>query len=253
MHPRLWWLALLVFAPPACAQPPVELVGQPELACAAPGAGESGCATQRTAPSGQDINAPPNGFAKLEILPAQGDERGEGFYVFGVAPLAGAAPYLAFAPAGGLSEARSWEFFTGRGLSGSVNWVSYGRWQSHGADGAPWSPGKRAALFAADEPAGSCTGYDVDWSLGLRRWLVLYSCGSEVRVRVAGAPWGPWSDATVIASGAGGTGAVLMAEESPPQPAASAWRLTTLYWQGVAGADGSRPVFRATLRQEGGD
>jgi hypothetical protein len=69
--------------------------------------------------------------------------------------------------------------------------------------GGPWKPPGQPELFPATDRESRCVGeFSVTWNRALQVWLLLYNCTQgTVVARIARAPWGPWSDATVILSG----------------------------------------------------
>ena len=90
--------------------------------------------------------------------------------------------YLACAPLGSVAQQNAWHFLTGLDSRGNPQWT---------AD-------QRAAIALFDQPqVGELSVMRVE-SLGL--WVLLYNAGSPrgINARVAVAPWGPWSNVTVI-------------------------------------------------------
>jgi hypothetical protein len=251
---RFWaiGLSLSILCGSCFAQPPVELVGPTEHVCAA---AENDLCSSLLKPhasasmGGLQGNAKvrPRGFESAYAVASHEDERGDGFYVFGQGQGASAGPYLAFAPKDGLQFPRSWEFFTGRGLSGSTNWVGADRWQTHSNAAGDWDPGARAKLFTS---VGNCSGFQVEWNAQLGRWLMLYGCGGGTAVRVALHASGPWSDATVLTENEESPGPGLMVGLAGAGPFKLGSRTTIIYWNVIAGAAARPQIMRAVLRQE---
>lgn len=246
-----------IFSSVSFAQPPVMLAGPPEPICetdlhldvhgSCPMLPLAGGAI--VIGGAEDVAVlKPKGFEVVYAVAAQDDERGEGFYVFGEVAGRNNAPYLAFAPKGGLAVPESWEFFTGRGLSGSVNWVGFNRWQRHTDADGMWNPGEKAKVFS---PEKLCGKFQVEWNVPLGRWLMLYDCGGAAWVRVAQQPSGPWSGPTMIADASENGGRILLPNLDAAGPADTNSRSTAIYWGVSLGYDGHYQVMRAVLRQEG--
>lgn len=260
--PRLGALAVLSMfcAPASYAQPPAEMVGQAQVACVPADwhadlvAQCPGLPSQHSAEPESLPKLRPHGFDHVVAAPAREDERGEGFYVFGETRNNHAGPYLAYAPIAALDETRQWEIFTGRGLSGSVNWVSAHRWQNHLDESGNWSPGAKATVFAPDEAAGLCGNYQAEWNGGLRRWLMFYNCGGDGRVRVAAKAWGPWSDPVVV-FGSGGefSAPKFIVSENVAADGAQGFRDTRIFWLVIGGKAARTSVLSVVLRQEGAE
>ncbi len=127
-----------------------------------------------------------------------------GVFVFGVPRYRASIPYLAYAPAQTFSDPSTWRFFTGRDSSGQPSWVTAAAWNHGSADLVHWNPPAHAELFTAGSSADSCVGeLSVSWSPQLGRWLMLYACRGQVLIRMAQAPWGPWSQPIAILSNDG--------------------------------------------------
>ena len=256
---RFWAIAafLAILSGSCFAQPPVELVGPAEQVCAS-GLhldGNTSCLPLPLARSTtfrgeikERGSSWPKGFEVAHAVVSQDDERGEGYYIFGEVVGKGGAPYLAFAPKDELLIPGSWEFFTGRGLSGSINWVGFDRWQMHTDADGTWNPGERAKVFS---PEKACRGFQVDWNERLSRWLMLYGCGDAALVRVALKPSGPWSEPTLIADAAEANGPILLPNLDAIGSAEAGSRSTTIYWAVTFGHDARYQVMRAVLRQVG--
>ncbi|HEX6738070.1 MAG TPA: DUF4185 domain-containing protein, partial [Vicinamibacteria bacterium] len=124
-------------------------------------------------------------------LPA---EQRLGTYVFAVPRYRGSVPYLAYAPPGALHDPPSWKFLVGLRADGTPSWTSEEVWKRGSQQ--PWVPPGQPELFAGDRCLGE---FSVTWNGALKMWLMLYNCYPRgIVARVAHAPWGPWSDGTVI-------------------------------------------------------
>jgi len=129
-------------------------------------------------------------------LPA---EQRLGTYVFAVPRYRKSIPYLAYAPPGTLGDPSSWLFFLGRKPDGRPSWTSSEVWMRGSRN--PWIPPGTPELFPATRQEDRCVGeFSVTWNSALRVWLLLYNCGPDILARIARAPWGPWSEPTVILS-----------------------------------------------------
>jgi len=125
------------------------------------------------------------------------DEQRIGTYVFAAPRYRASVPYLAYAPPGELENPSSWLFFVGRRADGQPSWTSSDVWMR--GIGGPWKPPGQAELFPATDRESRCVGeFSVTWNRSLQVWLLLYNCTQGIVARIARAPWGPWSDATVI-------------------------------------------------------
>jgi hypothetical protein len=125
-----------------------------------------------------------------------------GIYVFGVPHYRHSVPYLAYAPPGAIGDPTRWMFFTGLKDDGQPSWTSRERWELRGRDVPP--PG-HPDLFDARDCDRHVGEFSITWNRALHVWLLMYqNCnpagrgGQVVVVRVAAAPWGPWSDASVL-------------------------------------------------------
>ena len=130
--------------------------------------------------------------------------------VYGAPCYRASTPYLAVVPAGSVEDLASWQYFSG---------------ESGGTPSFSSSPSDAIPVFdAASEKLHdptACTGargatnvgcvgeMSVAFDSPLQKWVMLYNCfdpggGNDieggVRVRLADAPWGPWSDPTVLFS-----------------------------------------------------
>jgi|GEM_PF-1345249 len=153
----------------------------------------------------------PNGFVYasavntrlLADLPA--DQR-LGVFVFGVPRYRASIPYLAFASAQSFADPASWHFFSGLDANGQPEWVTSDAWQQHPATPNVWNPPGEPELFAANSNADRCVGeLSVTWNSALGKWLMLYGCWQGMVVRIASAPWGPWSaPVTILGRNSGG-------------------------------------------------
>ena len=256
---RLWVTAVFIFVLTVAgfAQPPVELVGPSEQVCSTDLhlVGDNSCpsfplamATTHLGVINDGAWSRPRGFEVAHAVASRDDERGEGYYIFGEVAGKGGAPYLAFAPKGELLIPGTWEFFTGRGLSGSTNWVGFGRWQLHTDAEGSWNPGDRARVFS---PEQGCGGFQVDWNAPLGRWLMLYGCGSAAWVRVSQKPSGPWSEPTLIDDAVESGGPILLPNSDTMGPAVAGSRSTIIYWSVSLGHGARYQAMRSVLRQDG--
>ena len=128
-----------------------------------------------------------------------------GTYVFGVPRYRHSVPYLAYAPAGRLADPSAWQFFVGRKPDGQPRWVTNAVWNGNTGGLSSLSPPGQPELFAASEKDRCVGEFSVTWNRALHVWLLMYqNCnpsglgGQVVVVRVAAAPWGPWSDASIL-------------------------------------------------------
>lgn len=128
-------------------------------------------------------------------------EQRVGTYVFGVPLYRGSVPYLAWAPEGKLLDPHSWKFFVSLRGDGQPKWVTSDSWNNR--DPFLFLPGPDLYPAAA---ADRCVGeFSITWNRALRVWLLLYNCKvgeglQSIVARTADAPWGPWSEGTVILS-----------------------------------------------------
>jgi hypothetical protein len=123
-----------------------------------------------------------------------------GIYVFGVPEYRASDPYLAHAPQGGIGDPSTWLFFTGLTPDGQPSWTSRDVWERRGKSSPP--PG-RPDLFALSGQDRCVGELSVTWNRALHAWLLLYNCdipkiGQVIVARVAAAPWGPWSRASIL-------------------------------------------------------
>jgi hypothetical protein len=124
-----------------------------------------------------------------------------GIYVFGVPHYRDSVPYLAYAPPGAISDPSLWMFFIGRKPDGQPSWTTREVWERRARDAPP--PG-HPDLFDASGCDRHIGEISVTWNRYLHAWLLLYqNCnpsggGQVVVARVAAAPWGPWSDASIL-------------------------------------------------------
>ncbi len=247
-------LAFLIY--PCRAQPPVEVVGNPERGCAVDAEPDNGLACVALPkplelPALPKIKVGPNGFYEFEVVAGRDEEWGEGFYIFSHVHEHSGAPYLAFAPIAGLQIPQSWKFFAGRGLSGSVSWVEYERWQNHTAGDGTWDPGDHARLFSESR---TCGGIQVEWNAQLARFLMLYGCDDEeAYVRVAQHASGPWSEATHFSEGAKAREPHLLAGYDAVGPAQPGSRTAVVTWESIGYGANHREIRRTTVRQQGAE
>lgn len=150
----------------------------------------------------------PNDFVYTTAVDTSGlvgipKEQRLGILVFGVPAYRRSVPYLAYAPSHTLADPTSWKFFVGRGTDGQPTWMDYGPWMLRKL--ATPAPG-RPDLFDANKE-GRCVGeFSITWNHPLGIWLMLYNCAdpdappktAKILARVATAPWGPWSQPTVV-------------------------------------------------------
>jgi hypothetical protein len=131
------------------------------------------------------------------------EEQRLGIYVFGVSHFRASVPYLAYAPPGRISEPSAWLFFIGRKPDGQPSWTSREVWERRGRDAPP--PGHPDLFDASGECNRSVGDFSVTWNRALHVWLLMYQrCNPSGRglqavvIRVAAAPWGPWSDESIL-------------------------------------------------------
>jgi len=128
------------------------------------------------------------------------DEQRFGVYVFGVPNYRRSVPYLAYAPPGATGDPKAWLFFVGRKADGQPMWVTRDAWEARPGHARP--PGHPELFDATDNHR--CVGeFSVTWNTPLNTWLMLYNCqlsgaAQVILARVAPAPWGPWSGASVL-------------------------------------------------------
>lgn len=133
----------------------------------------------------------PEGFVyttavHARTLPALLEEQKPGVFILGVPRYRASVPYLAYAPVESFADPATWRFFAGLTPQGHPKWVSR----------AQWKPGPDKQIYIPIIPAGNNVGeFSITWNEPLRMWLLMYD---GVAVRVAHAPWGPWSAPTVI-------------------------------------------------------
>jgi hypothetical protein len=121
----------------------------------------------------------------LPPLPATGGTgAGEaGVLLWGSGAYRESDPYLAWAPLAAIEQRSAWRYFAGVDPASGRP-----RWSEGEADAVP--------LFA-----NPCIGeLSAGWNPILEAWLLLYNCHEPrgIIYRVAGAPWGPWSDAALL-------------------------------------------------------
>jgi len=114
------------------------------------------------------------------------EEQELGVFIFGVPRYRKSVPYLAYAPIETLADQASWRFFAGRTPEGKPKWVPK----------AEWRPSPEGQIYAPVGDKDYNVGeFSITWNVPLHVWLMMYG---GVAVRVAPAPWGPWSEPTVI-------------------------------------------------------
>jgi hypothetical protein len=143
-----------------------------------------------------DVVAMPEGFVYSTAVNAGiqkdlPDEQKLGVFIFGVPRYRASVPYLAYAPVETFADVATWRFFAGRTPDGKPKWVGMKEWKL--------SPANQI-YTPADNKDNNVGEFSITWNRPLRMWLMMYD---GVSVRVAAAPWGPWSEPTVILSKAG--------------------------------------------------
>ncbi len=111
-----------------------------------------------------------------------------GVYIFSVPRYRASVPYMAFVPIDTFADPGTWRFFAGLTPDGKPKWVSR----------SEWKPGPDKQIYTPVNPAGYNVGeFSITWNVPLHTWLMMYGGmgpgGPSVVVRVAPAPWGPWS------------------------------------------------------------
>ncbi len=138
------------------------------------------------------------------------DEQRRGVLVFGVPCYRESTPYLASVPSAQADNVGAWQFYQGS-FNGVPLWTSNPTVSQPIFDGAsdelPDTP-TCSWRDSSVKDAGCVGEFSVDWNPGLHKWVMLYGCGAQqgghsaleegVRVRIADAPWGPWSTPTTI-------------------------------------------------------
>jgi hypothetical protein len=95
-------------------------------------------------------------------------------------------PYLAYAPVETFADPETWRFFAGRTPDGGPKWVPK----------AEWRPGPANQIYTPASDGGYNVGeFSITWNVPLHMWLMMYG---GVAARVAPAPWGSWSEPTLI-------------------------------------------------------
>jgi hypothetical protein len=122
-----------------------------------------------------------------------------GVFIFAVPRYRASIPYLAYAPTQSFVDPATWHFFTGISAEGQPTWADSAAWVQNPVPPAAWNPPGAPELFAAKSEADRCVGeFSVNWSSGLGQWLMTYGCEAGMTVRMASAPWGPWSAPVVM-------------------------------------------------------
>ncbi len=144
------------------------------------------------------------------VIPELPDEQRLGIYIFAVPKYRESVPYLAYVPAGFLGDPSAWNILTGLGSDGKPRWVTGEEWQRRSPENPP--PGQ-PDLFSCDPRERNCDDprerqrcvgeFSITWNQPLQVWLLLYNCdqgkpSANIQVRIADAPWGPWSKPEVI-------------------------------------------------------
>jgi hypothetical protein len=112
-----------------------------------------------------------------------------GIIIFGVPRYRASVPYLAHASAATFADPATWQFFAGLTSEGKPKWVPRAAWKA--------SPENQ--IYTPRDNIGYNVGeFSITYNRPLRMWLMMYG---GVSVRLAPAPWGPWSAPTVILSG----------------------------------------------------
>jgi hypothetical protein len=107
---------------------------------------------------------------------------GEAVFIFGSGSYRASDVRLAFHPAAAIQDVSALRYFAG--LDGAGNPL--------------WSSNEVDAIALFDQ---SCVGeLSVAWNKFIRRWVMLYNCGSPrgINFRTAQYPWGPWSEPQVL-------------------------------------------------------
>jgi hypothetical protein len=131
-----------------------------------------------------------------------------GVFIFAAPRYRASVPYLAYAPVESLANPDTWRFFTGLTPNGKPKWVARPQWRQSTPNlltPEEWNAPGQAELFAPGTNTERCIGeFSVTWNRPLHLWLMLYNCkGSgtpSIEARTAPAPWGPWSEPTLLLS-----------------------------------------------------
>jgi hypothetical protein len=124
--------------------------------------------------------------AAVPGLPQATGEKGEtdsGVLLWGSGAYRRSDPYLAWAPLAGIESRSAWRYFAGVDPASGQP-----RWSEAEADAVP--------LFS-----NPCIGeLSAGWNPILEAWLMIYNCDQPrgIVYRVAGTPWGPWSNAALL-------------------------------------------------------
>lgn len=209
-----------------CANPH-QLLPSPEHPLARPPAGQ-GCAesddsnsigkgvlarSDDEARTFHDVVPLPRGFVyatavNSNLEPDLPADQNLGVFIFAAPRYRASVPYLAYAPVGSLANIDTWRFFTGLTPDGKPKWVARLEWRQSTPNlltPAEWSPPGQAEVFAPGTNTERCIGeFSVTWNRPLHMWLMLYNCKGSgtpgIEVRTAPAPWGPWSEPTLLLS-----------------------------------------------------
>jgi hypothetical protein len=137
-----------------------------------------------------------------------------GVFVYGVPCYRNSTPYLAYVPSGQVEDLSSWRYLMG--VNGTT--PSWGTSADEAVPvfdaGTEKLQGPLTCLDTHQQYVGGCIGeMSVTWNAPLQKWIMLYNCfdfagagtgGAKseieegVRIRLADAPWGPWSDPAVL-------------------------------------------------------
>ena len=107
---------------------------------------------------------------------------GDALFIFGSGTYRESNVRLAVQPAGAIEDRDTLRYFTG--LDGAGNPL--------------WSADENEAIALFDQ---ACVGeFSVGWNKFIRRWIMLYNCGSPrgINFRTARQPWGPWTAPQVL-------------------------------------------------------
>jgi len=118
----------------------------------------------------------------LRDWPGFPQPEGEGLAIFGSGSYRASDVRLAFQPANEIDDVSSLQYFTGLDAAGHPL----------------WSASEPDAIALFDQP---CVGeLSVGWNKFIRRWVMLYNCGSPrgINFRTARQPWGPWTQPQVL-------------------------------------------------------
>ena len=118
----------------------------------------------------------------LQAWPGFPVATGDGLAIFGSGRYRESNVRLAFQPAPAIEDPAAIRYFAGLDAYGTPT----------------WSSNEFDAISLFEQP---CVGeFSVTYNPFLRKWLMLYNCGTPrgVNFRTADQPWGPWSDPQVL-------------------------------------------------------